>query len=525
MGSERRAVARVAASARLGAWWLSLLAVLSACAAVSPKHEPAPADPPVETVSSAATVAAPGARDRDDGIESSGGGPLGRYASGTAGLVGLMVRTYATDPLVRPVSTVKSLGFLVKNSLVDSLNRLVVNTVQLPALKSRPIPGVIAGAGMDLERWERELDRITGSGSSSGTLAFLIDGPEFFPAFVEDVDAAKESVHLRTYIFDNDDFAIEIADLLKSRSREIEVRVMMDGLGTLAGAHAIPASLPASHEAPGSIARYLENGSGVEVRVLTNPWFMGDHCKVAIIDRSKAFLGGMNIGREYRFDWHDLMVKVEGPVVGDLVRDAERAWARSGLLGDLGHVVAGLRPPEAPVADQGYPIRILYTHPHDSQIYNAHLAAIRRARSHVYIENPYFSDDVILFELIKARRRGVDVRFIISRRGDMPLMDMSNNQAINEMLANGIRVYLYPGMTHVKAAVIDDWLTVGSANLDSLSLRVNLELNIATSHPPAVKELKDRLFQADFEKSVELKEPLPSSITYDIAEAVADVFL
>ena len=107
----------------------------------------------------------------------------------------------------------------------------------------------------------------------------------------------------------------------------------------------------------------------------------------------------------------------------------------------------------------------------------------------------------------------------------MMLMDMSNVQAINTMLDNGIRVYMYPEMTHVKAAIVDDWIMVGSANLDKLSMRVNNEVNLATSHPETVRELKERLFQVDFEKSIELKRQLPAGPGYQLAEAVADIFL
>jgi cardiolipin synthase len=84
---------------------------------------------------------------------------------------------------------------------------------------------------------------------------------------------------------------------------------------------------------------------------------------------------------------------------------------------------------------------------------------------------------------------------------------------------------MYPGMTHVKAAIVDDWLMVGSANLDKLSLRVNNEVNIATSHPAAVETLKRRLFDVDFAKSIELDEELPTAPRYHFAEAVADFFL
>ena len=219
------------------------------------------------------------------------------------------------------------------------------------------------------------------------------------------------------------------------------------------------------------------------------------------------------------------MVKVEGAVVEELARDSDNAWAKSGMLGDLAAFFRFFSDSKPSISGHGYSLRVLYTRAQHSQIYKAQLAAIRRARKYVYIENPYFSDDSILFELIAARRRGVDVRFVIAEKGDAVLMDMSNVQAINTMLTNGIRVYLYPEMTHVKAAIVDDWIMVGTANLDRLSMRVNNEVNIATSHPEAVNALKERLFREDFEKSVELKKQLPAGLGYQLAEAVADIFM
>ncbi len=168
---------------------------------------------------------------------------------------------------------------------------------------------------------------------------------------------------------------------------------------------------------------------------------------------------------------------------------------------------------------------MLYTLPHDSQIYRAKLAAIRRARNHIYIENAYFSDDIILDELIEARHRGVDVRVIIPEQGNHPMMNLSNSTAVNTMLKNGIRVYLYPGMTHVKAAIFDGWACVGSANLDAMSLRINREMNLATSDPETVDRLRQRLFEKDFAMSREVVEPLKLSWRHGLAELIADAAL
>ncbi len=459
------------------------------------------------------------------GVETPADGPFSGHLSGATGLLGNMLETYATDPLLRPVSTLRSLGFLIKNTLADLATQALISMVHLPEITKLPIPPLARGPGMDLEEWERELDAITNSAPLSGSLEFLIDGDEYFPALVDSIEQASQSIHIRTYIFDNDDFAIQIADLLRRRSSEVDVKVSMDGIGTLTAELTHSNSMPASFDPPASIAEYLRSGSTVNVRTLTNPWFSGDHTKVTIVDREVAFLGGMNIGREYRYDWHDLMVRLEGAVVEELARESDGAWAKSGMLGDLAALFQNFDERKASRKANEYPIRVLHTRAQDSQIYEAQLAAIRRAQRYIYIENPYFSDDAILFELIAARRRGVDVRFVIAERGDMELMDMSNAQAINEMLANGIRVYMYPDMTHVKATIVDDWLMVGSANLDKLSLRVNNEINVATSHPQAVHELKRRLFHVDFERSVELTRPLRADLRYQLAETLADIFM
>jgi phosphatidylserine/phosphatidylglycerophosphate/cardiolipin synthase-like enzyme len=98
----------------------------------------------------------------------------------------------------------------------------------------------------------------------------------------------------------------------------------------------------------------------------------------------------------------------------------------------------------------------------------------------------------------------------------------SNALAANAMLEHGIRVFIYPGMSHIKAAVFDGWACIGSANWDRWSFRINKELNIATSEPATVEELERRLFEPDFANSVELTEPFPERWTDHLLEVVGD---
>jgi cardiolipin synthase len=495
-------------SAGLRVALLGALALLSACA-TAPGAGPATGDRP-ETAGQSPELAALGPGTRPSGDRPASEGSV--VSDGVAVLKALVVK-----PVFRPVSSLNRLLFLALDTSVDA-----VKPVSLLLEPDGPVPPVAQGPGMDLAQWERRLDRLTSSRASSGSIRFLIDGEQFFPRFVETVMDARRSVHLRSYIFDTDDYATAVADLLKRRSAQVEVKVLLDGLGSLVAAGMVPDSMPRSFSPPGSIEAYLERDSEVAVRVQATPWLAGDHVKTFIVDRRTAFVGGMNIGREYRHDWHDLMMEVRGPVVAELDREFDKAWARAGPFGDLAVLAQALRPRKTAEGGDGHPLRVLHTKPGNAQIYRAQLAAIRAARRYIYIHNPYFSDDEILVELVRARRRGVDVRVVLSTRGDNAVMDRSNMLAANAMFRRGIRVYLYPGFSHVKAAIYDGWACLGSANLDKLSLRVNRELNLATSHPETVRALEQGLFEADFETSMEMTKPFEENWTYYMAELLSD---
>lgn len=434
----------------------------------------------------------------------------------------LMTRSFRVDPINRPVSNLLSLTSYVLKSTGGLLRRVAIGTTQFPSLETTPIPQVRYEDGMDLEQWEKDLDRISGTKSSKGKIRFLVDGEEYFDRLLDAVDAARESIDIRTFIFDNDDYAVAVADRLKEKSNDIDIRVLVDGLGNLMAMQADSAAMPADFKVPLSMERYIEKDSRVRVRTNSNPWLTGDHTKTTIIDKKLAFVGGMNIGREYRYEWHDIMMEVTGPIVDKLQYDTNKAWAKASFLGDLANFFAFLAGEKTNADDEGYPVRALYTRNFDSQIYRAQIAAIRRARRYILIENAYFSDDSILYELAKARRRGVDVRVILPDAGNHGVLNASNQVAINKMLENGIRVYLFPGMSHVKAAVIDGWACVGSANFDKLSLKINKELNLSTSHEAAVNELLDRVFIPDLARSKEINQKVEVTLQARLLEVLVD---
>jgi len=422
-----------------------------------------------------------------------------------------MVRSYLFELLNRPVSSLSRLGFFLIDTAWDASRGIWISSFRFPDIERKPIPALYRGPSMDRDQWEAHLDRIVGDQTrTSGRIELLVGGDRFFPRLVNAIIGAQQSVKMRTYIFDRDDYAVSLADLLKQRSGDVDVQIMLDGLGTLMAQNKAAGSMPPDHQAPLGITSYLKNRSDVRLVSLTNPWFAGDHTKTTIVDSRKAFIGGMNIGREYRWEWHDLMMVVDGPVVAVIEREFDKTWAHGQILGDIafsGWVLANPPPNEAP---DGYPIRVLRTLPYDSQVYRCQLQAIRRAKKYIFIQNAYFSDITIIHELVKARLRGVDVRVIIPMEGNHGIMNASNVTAANTLLKYGVRVFTYPAMSHVKAAIYDGWACLGSANFDKLSFRVNKEMNLGVSDPAFVQDLLDDVFTPDFNAAVELKEPLPA---------------
>ena len=260
------------------------------------------------------------------------------------------------------------------------------------------------------------------------------------------------------------------------------------------------------------------------MRLFLNPFVTADHRKVFVIDGRYAYLGGMNLGREYRYEWHDLMAEIEGPVVASLQQEFDKDWAHAGALGDLAFAERALwgRRPEVALTNRSdfMDLRRLYTKTGHRQIRRAELECLGRARNHVFLENPYLYDNSVIVALVKARLRGVDVRVVLPVENDLSGGAGSNLVTANYLLEHGVRVYFYPGMTHVKALLADGWVCFGSANFNTLSLRLNQEANLATSDAGFAARFRRELFETDFEKSFELKEPAAVSWTDHLADSI-----
>lgn len=373
--------------------------------------------------------------------------------------------------------------------------------------------------------FEELLDKKGFPEAETGSLKWLVDGEEFFPEMERQIAAATKSINIQLYIFDNDDIGVRYADVLRKRSMEVPVHVLYDDFGTASAHLSAPLTKqPKGFQPPADMDKYLEDNSKVKVRMTINPWLVADHTKLLVFDNNTAMLGGMNIGREYYNEWHDLMVRVDGPIVAKLASIFDKGWKKAGTMGDLA-LFSGDRKFSKPVqTGNGIPLRVLRTEPGvgKHEILDASLMAINGAKRRVYIENPYFASDEVIAAVRAAALRGVDVRVVMPAEGDSTIMDIGNLATARVLIQAGAELYRYPRMTHMKVMVCDGWATMGSANLDILSMRINRELNISFSDAAEVERLVGKIFRKDFAQSKRIHRKEPESVAAAIAEAVAD---
>ena len=270
------------------------------------------------------------------------------------GFKAMLVESHGLALLKNPISSVARLGDLGVES--------VVRFVRLPFPKpSTDYPPLAHCQGMDLAQWEGWLDRYTGTRREDGSLDLLIDGERFFPRLKQAFAAATNHIHVDVYIFDKDDVGVSVADQLKERSSQIEVKVILDRLGTIGAGAAPPGTpMPEDFVSPSSICSYLKENSRVRVHPFLNPWFSSDHSKIFLVDGTHAWMGGMNLGREYRYEWHDAMVELQGRSLrpwrtnSGMIGPTRACWATSptssSWLGDRGKY----RPPGPRTSGSNY---------------------------------------------------------------------------------------------------------------------------------------------------------------------------
>jgi cardiolipin synthase len=343
----------------------------------------------------------------------------------------------------------------------------------------------------------------------------LVEGSgAYFPALVRAIDQAQREVLLESYIFDFTGASAEVAYALERAARRgLLVRVVVDGFGT--------EDLP-----PVWRQRFLE--AGVDWQVFSPPGRLGVlwpgnwrrlHRKLCVVDEAVAFCGGINI----LDDLHDpnrgalaaprldFTVRVAGPLVAQVRQAMLQLWQRMRTLRRLRHgqltgALTSMRrtpPPVPPEAErlQGSRAALVLRDNlrHRTQIELAYRRAIGRARHEVIIANAYFVPGRKMRDaLISAAARGVKVLLLLQGRYEYFMQYYAARPIYGALLRAGVEIHEYsPSFLHAKVAVIDGrWATVGSSNLDPLSLLLAREANVVIEDEVFAHALRSRLLHA-----------------------------
>jgi len=335
-------------------------------------------------------------------------------------------------------------------------------------------------------------ERLTGMPAVGGNHVELISvTEEFVDRLVDDIDVARHHVHLEFYIYANDDTGQHIgAALTRAAARGVHCRLLADAVGSKRMLRRL---------APELRRKGVEVHAMLPVHLLR--WAVArldlrNHRKLAVIDGCIAYAGSQNVvdedyGRR-KMVWHDVMVRVTGPVVHSLqavflsdlyavtdeVVEEESVFPRPGTPGDT--VLQAL--PSGP----NYP-----TESYQRMV----VAAVHAARHNIIITTPYIVPDEATFQALQvAVLRGVTVDIIVPRRSDQILVGAASRAYYEPLLEAGIRVHLYDrGLLHAKTISIDDAIAfIGSSNFDIRSFALNFELNLALYGSDVTRALREK---------------------------------
>lgn len=322
-------------------------------------------------------------------------------------------------------------------------------------------------------------------------------GADVFDAMLASIRGATRSIYFETYIWKADEVGQQFKDeLVAAARRGVEVFIAVDSFGnlvvdprfkrlpTLATLHVLYFPLLR----PGMLTLNMRKTGR-------------DHRKLLIVDDRTGYVGGYNIGSLYRTQWRDTHVRVEGPAVCELQNAFVDFWNdhRHGRHPEIPDTGARSWDPRVRAA-QNAPNRLLFP------VRGLYLEAIDRAAHHIYITQGYFIPDrEILTALIAAARRGVDVRVLIPEVSNHVLADWAARSYYTQLLEAGVTLWLFQGaMVHAKTMTVDGrWSTIGTANVDRLSMTGNFEVNLEL-YDDGLGAQMERIFATDLTNAREL---------------------
>lgn len=320
-------------------------------------------------------------------------------------------------------------------------------------------------------------------------------GRDLYADMLSAIRNAQHTVMLETFIWKGDAVGQDFKQaVIEAAERGVDVYVIWDQFANLVVPQRFfrfPESVNAMHHP------LVGGGLG-----FLHPGNLGrDHRKLLVVDSEVAWVGGYNIGSLYATDWRDTHARFRGPIVADL----ENAFV------DYWNMVPKRRPkPLAEVmtrpwhanfrVQRNLPRHLLYP------IRGMYLEAIDRATQRVWLTHAYLiPDDDMVAALVGAVERGVDVRIIVPAQSNHIEADWVSRSFYRTLLENGIRLFLYQdAMVHAKTATIDGaWTTIGTANIDALSLLGNYEINVEITDN-VVAEKMEEIFDVDLSSCREL---------------------
>ncbi|MGP5397733.1 phospholipase D-like domain-containing protein [Arthrobacter rhombi] len=311
-------------------------------------------------------------------------------------------------------------------------------------------------------------------------------GEDLYADMLAAIRGAREHVFLETFIWKSDATGQRFKEALNEAARRgVEVFVIYDGFANLV----VPRSFYQFHPK----IRVYRFPVLRPSRLFTPLRSTGlDHRKLLVVDGETAFAGGYNIGDLYATEWRDTHLRLTGPAVWELRQAFLDVWNSVCGRPEIPHQRALTWNPHIRTANN-MPSHLVYP------IRGVYLDAINRASDRIYMTTAYFIPDrQILDSLLAASRRGVDVRLILPEDSNHVLADWLARGFFTAMLREGISVLLYRNaMIHAKTATIDgQWSTIGTANIDRLSLTGNYETNLEI-HDPAFAEKMEQIFLVD----------------------------
>lgn len=337
----------------------------------------------------------------------------------------------------------------------------------------------------------------------------FVDGKEKFNALFHDIENATEHIHLQYYIFKNDHIGKELISRLVRKAKEgVKVRILYDDLGSRGLRRRFFKELV---HAGGEVGVFFPSTLPM-INVRLN---YRNHRKLAIIDGKIGYVGGFNVGDEYlgknpKFGyWRDTHLRIQGSAVYAIQTRFILDWNLAAERHNI-HYSPELFPQLTTTGDVSMQIVTSGPDSELEQIKNGYIKMIASAKKTVWIQTPYFIPDASLLDALRiASLSGVDVRIMIPNKPDHPFVYWATYSYIGELLKVGARVYIYDnGFIHAKTIIVDNEISsVGTANIDVRSFRLNFEVNAFIYHEKIAEQLTNS-FLDDMQLSWELTEEI-----------------